>query len=303
MKERFYFMASALTILASTASAVPVQTPQDTAYRPLLEEGKEWHYTSVCWFTDYPDGGYGPGEHFEMLKLEGTTTIDGEEFRILNLYYGPDPDHLTLLWPAAYLKEDTETGKVRVKFHYLDEYTCPLDPLNEIVEEFYNDLVYDFSCTESTYIVDPDFGYDYGEETTLVCNDGVHNGVTILKNGVTSPYSIIEGIGLVGKGRKGSSYLLYYGELFVSSYYSYQWPFLYKVVSGNGDLIYYDESHAPGFASMTPANADSDTPVRVFNLQGMPVKECDGASSPTDGLTPGLYIIRKGDSATKAVIR
>lgn len=277
-------------------------------YKPLLEEGKEWHLTSACWFPQD-----NPTQSIEILKLEGTKIIDDEEYHILNLYHGTDPDNLTFLWPMAYLKEDTEARKVWVKMHYLsdsDEYSCPLYPLNQIIGDFGNDLIYDFTYTENTYLAGvneneaPDaLKYTYGEETELVCNDGIHHGVTILERGDVSPYSIIEGIGLIGKGRQGSCYLLYYGDSFVSSHFEYQWPYLYEVVSGDGEIIYRDDDRAPGFAGAISAKTDSNAAVRVFNLQGMPLKENDGTSSPTDGLAPGIYIIQRDGSTSKAVVR
>lgn len=275
--KRFYILALAATTLAMAATA--------REYKPLLEQGKEWHYTSVCWFPND-----NPTENVEVLKIEGTTIIDDEEYHILNLYYGPDHDNLEFLEPMAYLKEDTETRKVRAILNLDGLY----NPLQSVIEYFGNDIVYDFTYTDNTYVVNPDFGYTYGQETQMMCEDGVHSGITIMGRDAESPYSIIEGIGLVGKGRKGSCYLLYYGESFVASYYSYQWPFLYKVVGGNGELIYCDESFAPGFAGAIAAKADSDATATVFNLQGMKVRECDAAANPADGLTPGVYLIRTG---------
>lgn len=292
-----------LTAFQTTVCVAAGSYDLNQDYIPLLEEGKEWRLTSVCWFPND-----GPKESFETLRLEGSTVIDGEEYHILNLYHGTDPHNLAFMWPMAYLKEDTESRKVRVKLHYLSEWdeSCTLYPLNQVISDFGSDIVYDFTYTESTYIAGldgTDYRYTYGEGTELACNDGNHQGVTILENGTVTPYSIIEGIGLVGKGRQGSCYLLYYGDSFVSSHYEYQWPYLYEVVSGDGEVIYRDEDRAPGFTGIIPADADGDADMRVFNLQGMHLKGIDGASSPTGVPAPGVYIIRKNGSATKAVIR
>lgn len=89
----------------------------------------------------------------------------------------------------------------------------------------------------------------------------------------------------------------------MSSHFEYQWPYLYEVVSGDGEIIYRDDDRAPGFAGAISAKTDSNAAVRVFNLQGMPLKENDGTSSPTDGLAPGIYIIQRDGSTSKAVVR
>ncbi len=344
MKSNYYKpLLLAMSYFIATATGLCGENTGAGEYKPLLEQGKTWRYSTVDWTTiQYPTFNPGsPTERVKEARLEGYETINGETYMKLNTYcydedlaeYYNDPKYPEYNNTMYYLREDTEAGKV---YFYPNEdfwdYISWEHWINQlwIYEEWcLNEpgLLYDFKSTDGhNFSV-----YDTKEISPVTLTDGDHRCFIIDENYRRDIYRIIEGIGLTGMGKhaaysEGCSILgisMSGRPAFPDPYYD---SYLYEVVNADGEVIYSDDGYRPGWwraaVGITDAVAQAKVNVSADGIiiTGAPDMEaclCDmqgrvleqrptqggSLTLSTAGLAHGVYLLRLGSKTYKIAVK
>ncbi len=316
------------------------QKSRSGEYKPMLEQGKTWKYSLVDWTRiAYPT--HNPGRPIERVKetrLEGYETINGETYMKLNTYcydedlneYYNSPEYNNTMY---YLREDTDAGKVYFYpnedfWDYISWEDYP-SQLGIYLRNCLNDqgLLYDFNAMDGH-----NFSH-YGtiDESTVTLADGEHRCFILDEDYYGDEYRVIEGIGLTGSGKR-EAYIRGCSILGISLSSTFETPdsyynsYLYEVVNADGEVIYSDENHRPGWwrdvVGITDAVAQAKVNVTADGIiiTGAPDMEatlCDmqgrvlvqqptqdgSLTISTTGLAHGVYLLRLGSKTYKIAVR
>lgn len=282
------------TIRNDAADGVKKQvTARSNDYIPMLELGKEWHYTvhDCRRFTDTKQPDYEV-----KYRVDGVTEIDGKEYFIINEYdYSPwNGDRMQTY---CYMREDIANKTVYLRDcpdysgHigiWDDSMCCNRD------EEV---ILYNFSDYDNQVLYRRSM-YSDGEMVAaqIEANDGIHRGYMSANY---EQFGCFEGLGLVK--RPETVCWMYYGDICdLTGFYPISTgggvisPFLYAVVAPDGTEIFSCDKHRPG-AGIEGVQADGTASgeVEYYSMQGVRVM------NPSSGT---ICIRRQGGEVRKVLI-
>lgn len=280
-------------------------TANDHPYRPMVEEGKEWHYTykiGFMWNTiTYPNRNV-------VFKMQGDTIIDNKSYKKVYSYtdYNPIPDCNT---PFGFIREDCENRIIYGRDNNSYDYKAQIRLLH-----FHHD---------GDYII---FDMLNPRNNSFDCEDPV---------AITKTFEGTEYYGLEWKGYPGGAYfegLGYiseepadlFGIVMLTSGNQGYLPYIYRIKDGSGKTLYYN-SEVNGVNEVTITSntlviekngdflrfTDNDTNsgsihYDIINMQGVSILKGElntAAEVNISNLQQGIYIVRAHTPHSTAQIK
>lgn len=279
-------------------------------YRPMVEEGKEWHYKYEIGFMwdqsiSYPT-------YQVMLKMQGDTIIDNKSYKKVYSYTdsNPLPDCNT---PFGFIREDCENRIIYGKSNNLYDY----DSHNRIYRADFNSraeyVIFDmknlqinsFDCSEDSIITISNNieGVDYNGFEWEGYTSGMYlEGLGYISNVASDLFGVVPLIS------GGQGYL----------------PYIYRIKDGSGKTLYYN-SEVNGVNEVTITSntlviekngdflrfTDNDTNsgsihYDIFNMQGVSILKGElntAAEVSISNLPQGIYIVRAHTTHSTAQIK
>ncbi|MDE6804502.1 MAG: hypothetical protein K2J29_07710 [Muribaculaceae bacterium] len=269
----------------------------------IIYEDRIWEYVYT---HNYSHG------HLVRFRFEGTEVISGKEYHllkpVLQIDYTDDGNYsdphevVPADWPVAYLRE--EAGKV---YRIFPEGVSVEGP-EGTVTEYGEMLIMDFNLREgeNTSVLTGRYPETYTTSVFVAGETGVQQVDYELCRSVqcgalgelSEPFpneecAIVGGVGPTA-GCAGTLAAL------VSNFVMNMTPpRLNNVYDLEGNVIFAGLNQTGMLSGLSPVYASDNTSI-VYDLTGRVVSCGENA---TEGLTPGIYVVRKDNSTSKTVIR
>lgn len=294
-------------------------------YMPFVEEGKTWKYL----YHNYAILEDKSEDLDAMMRIEGSRTIDGELYHILNLYYGPK-GQMDFIATLGYLKEDVSKKTVWFMADENLDHT-KLKVAHDVYENTQEPiLMYDFTTGQWLDVV-PDEG-DEVVEHSFEALDGSIRRATYIDSNPLYTYMLTEGLGLMDRCSNSNDDATrgfcgdILGEtpmptgLFTKEYYI---PILREIVAGDGTKLYVSNildtdgletategrteiTHMGTTVTVSKASGSLGS-VTVTDASGVRVRDFNANGSTftfsVDGYMPGIYIIQAEGMTKKIVVK
>ena len=281
---------------------------EDASYTPMLEVGKEWHYTLWNTIVFEPDDPTDEGEM--VIRIEGSEEIDNKTYYSVAAYFNGEKD--VEQYGNCFLSEDCEEGKVYMGF---------MKPDGKIDSS----LAYDF--------VNPSKG-EISIKGTMdapvypLVYEAFGKSYNAFECGDQKRYRLVEGLGFISSSKfEKDDYSQCLGTLLdgptlgCTGYCTI--PKIYKIVDGKGETIYYLPSAAPSASSQMIDNNTNDIRITntaieiicageigdlaVYTPTGVQVRNMYVSdthfSLPLTDFATGVYILRTAGMSRKFTVR
>ena len=303
MTRRFTLLGLFALCFANFLSA-----QEDASYTPMLEVGKEWHYTLWNAIVFGPDDPTDEGEM--VIKIEDSREIDNKTYYSVVAYFNGEKD--VERYGNCFLSEDSEERKVYMGFMKPDgkiESSLAYDFVNPSKGEISMMGTMDAPIYPLVYEA---FGKSYN---AFECGD-------------QRRYRLVEGLGFISSSKfEKDDYSQCLGTLLdgptlgCTGYCTT--PKIYKIVDGKGETIYYLPSAAPSASAQMIDNNTNDIRITntaieiicageigdlaVYTPTGVQVRNMYVSdthfSLPLTDFAAGVYILRMAGMSRKFTVR
>ncbi len=298
--------------LVKRKSAQLVNSNQALPYTPMLEVGKEWHYT----IFPMRQWDIKPDDRELILKIEECREIDGKKYYIFGDYENGVRDNSDLedLEGYRFMVEDCDKRQVSLGIISED---------NEISRDI---VTYDFSNLSN--------GWISNDEKLFGASPDVYEAFGKSYNAFRSGSGrvmLVEGLGIITAPEYESDLGTHYfgtlleGPCLETTCLDCMRPKLYKVVDGAGETIYYLPNARPGYmASRISVGEDMENieitnssinvqysgeigELAIYTPTGAQVRSVYVSdthfSLPLAEFAPGVYILRVSGVSRKFTVR
>ena len=308
MTRRFTLLGLFALCVANFLSA-----QEDASYTPMLEVGKEWHYTM------FPRNAWDvkPDDSEWMFKIEECREIDGQKYYILGDYEDGVKNDLAV----------DEWGGYRFMIEDCDKRQVTFGILTEDNEVHLGRTIYDFNDPSNGWVSN-EVG-TFGDEPALYEAFGKSYNA---KNGDSDgSVMLVEGFGIITHPDcEGNISKHYFGTLIegpwpLATGIDCMQPKLYKIVDGSGETIYYLPNARPGYLA-SQIDAEQETAnieitenaieiictgeigdLAVYTPTGVQVRNMHVSdthfSLPLTDFAAGVYILRTAGMSRKFTVR
>ena len=308
MTRRFTLLGLFALCVANFLSA-----QEDASYTPMLEVGKEWHYTM------FPRNAWDvkPDDSEWMFRIEECREIDGRKYYIFADYEDGVKNDLAV----------DEWGGYRFMIEDCDKRQVTFGILTEDNEVHLGRTIYDFNDPSNGWVSN-EVG-TFGDEPARY--EAFGKSYSAKNGGSDGRVMLVEGIGVITHpDSEGDIRKHYFGTLIEGPWpqatcIDCMQPKLYKIVDGSGETIYYLPNARPGYLA-SQIDAEQETAsmeitenaieitcageigdLAVYTPTGVQVRDMYVSdthfSLPLTDFAAGVYILRVAGMSRKFTVR